>query len=147
MADAPRRRGGATSSRPESDTGRPVGAAQRFSRAQRILRRAEYDRIFRQGRRRASASFVCHILVRPGEGCKLGLAVSRKVGSAVIRNRVKRYIRETYRKVRGRLTGDTHVVIVARPGAAALTYQQAEAELIGLWRHMGVLDARGPADD
>jgi ribonuclease P protein component len=53
------------------------------------------------------------------------MAVSRKVGKAVVRNRIKRYIREIYRTHRAELPEDVHLVVVARPAAARLNYAQA----------------------
>lgn len=56
----------------------------------------------------------------------MGCAVSRKVGGAVVRNRVKRYIREVYRKHRAQLPEDVHLVIVARPAGAGWSYARWE---------------------
>ena len=69
----------------------------------------------------------------------MGLAVSRKVGSAVTRNRVKRYLREIYRAHRGELYEDVHLVIVAKPGCASLNYRQCEAALRQIFQKGEVL--------
>jgi len=58
---------------------------------------------------------------RDGQGRKIGLTVSRKVGNAVVRNRIKRYIREAYRNQRLELPEDAHIVVVARKAAAELS--------------------------
>lgn len=72
---------------------------------------------------------------------RLGLTASRKVGSAVIRNRAKRRLREIVRaqiKAGGPLKGHD-LVIVARPATASAPYAQLQAELAqGLW-HLGLL--------
>lgn len=79
-------------------------------------------------------AFILHALRQPGQGRKVGCAVSRKVGRAVVRNRVKRYIREVYRKNRARLANDVYLVIVARPCAATLDYHQCEEAIRWLFR-------------
>jgi ribonuclease P protein component len=63
---------------------------------------------------------------RDGQGRKIGLTVSRKVGNAVVRNRLKRYIREAYRTQRLELPEDAHIVVVARKAAAELSYPECE---------------------
>jgi len=72
-----------------------------------------------------------------GEGPRLGVSVSRKVGGAVDRNKVKRLLREAFRAEAGGLPDDLDVVIVARPDALELVereglagVQSAIAELV-----------------
>ena len=97
---------------------------QGFPRRERLTRKRDFKTVFEQGRKRVGRSFICYVVRREGQGRKLGLAVSRKVGSSVVRNRVKRYMREVYRTHRAQLPEDLYVVIVARPEAATLSYQQ-----------------------
>ena len=60
------------------------------------------------------------MLYLPGQaaGSRVGLTVSRKVGGAVVRNQVKRWLREAVRHERAELVGDWDVVLIARPSAA-----------------------------
>ena len=93
---------------------------QGFPREARITRKSEYDHVFKHGKKVVGRYFVCHAARREGQGRKLGLAVSRKVGPAVVRNRIKRLLREFFRTHRAALSQDTLYVVVARPACVGL---------------------------
>lgn len=85
--------------------------------------------MYQSGAKRVGRSFVVYAVQRAGQGRKMGCSVSRKVGGAVVRNRVKRYIREVYRTHRRSIPDDVFLVIVARPGSAGLSYHDCESEM------------------
>ncbi len=64
-----------------------------------------------------------------GDGSRLGVTVSSRVGNAVVRNRLKRFVREIFRQQRLSLPRPTDVVVIAKPGAQRLSYAQAATEL------------------
>ncbi|MGQ4660778.1 ribonuclease P protein component [Lysobacter sp. F6437] len=124
----------------------------RFPRTARVRAGSDFDRIFKHGRRVALPVLALHWQVdvpdvAAGKGPRLGLAVSRKVDPhAVGRNRIKRALRETFRRHRAGLV-DGDYVVVARPGAARLSGPQVgEAFLKLLQRAGAVLPGAAPTE-
>ena len=100
--------------------------APRRTKRGRLSRSAEFERVLRAGRSHGNRHFVLHAFPRDAKagdranGPRLGVSVSRRVGGAVDRNRVKRLLREAFRAEAPRLPAELDVVIVARPDALEL---------------------------
>jgi ribonuclease P protein component len=122
-----------------------AGNGQGRPQRRRLSRSAEFERVYRQGRSKANRFFVLYVFprgnddARTGEdaGPRLGLSVSRRVGGAVERTRVKRVLREAFWAEAERLPEDSDYVVVARPEAGPLAeregtpgVQAALAELV-----------------
>jgi ribonuclease P protein component len=89
------------------------------------LRRADFLRATRQGRRCATEYFVFYVFDREDAGsARLGITVTRKVGNAVRRNRIKRLVREWFRQ-RQRGIGACDLVVIAKRGISASLGQTA----------------------
>jgi ribonuclease P protein component len=99
-----------------------------YPKEARIRRRGEFLALQRQGRRRHTPHLV--VIRHPAKGpiSRLGVTVSGRVGNSVVRNRVKRLIRELFRQCRADLVPPEDVLIIAKSGADTLTYAQVATE-------------------
>ncbi|HKJ71042.1 MAG TPA: ribonuclease P protein component [Gammaproteobacteria bacterium] len=109
-------------------------ASRGFPQAQRLKRPEEFRRVFDQGSKAVGRFFV--VFARPVDGgpARLGVAVSRKVGNAVRRNRIKRVIREEFRQACG--LGRRELVVVARTSAANAGRDELVRDLRSLWKRV-----------
>ncbi|MGH8031763.1 MAG: ribonuclease P protein component [Luteimonas sp.] len=110
----------------------------RFPRQARVRTRAEFDRVFTLGTRTASPVFALHFHPDAAPP-RLGLAVSRKVDPhAVGRNRIKRVLRDAFRRLRPQLRPGVYVV-VARGGASHAPADVLRAQFASLLQRAGAL--------
>jgi ribonuclease P protein component len=100
--------------RASGDAGRPTVAARlRFPRAARLLKHANFDQVYQQGRRLFSGDMTVFFLRRPegSDGPRVGFTVGRVLGGAVVRNRIKRRMRDAVRQNLAQLKAPVDVVI------------------------------------
>jgi len=99
-----------------------------FSRQERLRKRVDFLRLSHEGQKIHSANFIVLWKERPEQSVRLGVTVSGKVGNAVVRNRVKRLVREFYRLNKD-LFAPVDYNIVAKQGAARLDFGEVSQEL------------------
>ena len=106
-----------------------------MKRRQRLSRSRDFEAVYRKGRSFSTRYVVVYAFPRDGEDTiagepRLGLAVSRKVGGAVVRNRLKRRLRAAFEELAETAAPGHDYVIAARPGLAEAAETQGFAWLV-----------------
>lgn len=102
---------------------------QTFTKKERIRKRKEYLTVYKQGVRGYSENFTI-IVSRNHSGAKrLGITVTKKVGNAVQRNRIKRLLREFFRLNKSDIADSQDIVIIVKGNIAKLNYHDVSRQL------------------
>ncbi len=91
--------------------------AERFPKSARLRKRRDFLRVQERGTKVAVGSLLALVQRNEGGVTRLGLTVSSKVGNSVVRNRIRRTLRELYRKRQGSFPAGLDLVLVARASA------------------------------
>jgi ribonuclease P protein component len=119
---------------PKGSERQPAGqSGASFPRSARLLRHSDFDRVYKQGRRHFSSNMTVFYLRQaegatperalPEQGARVGLTVGKILGGAVVRNRIKRRLREAVRQRRAVLQGAGAVDVVINPKKSVLTQE------------------------
>ena len=106
-----------------------------YPRACRLLQRAEFEAVYREGRRRSSQQFVVFCRRNGRALSRFGMSVKKALGGAVVRNRMRRRIRETLRQHRQEIAPGWDIVIHPRSSVATAPFPALAAELLQLLRN------------
>ena len=121
-----------------SEQARPGSLA--FRRERRLTRSAEFLRVKTAGRVVRGGLLLMGLLEGTGDGqFRLGVVTSKRVGSAVVRNRVRRRLREVVRRHQHAIGSGVWIVLIARPAAANASYAALEDEWLRLAKRALIL--------
>lgn len=100
-----------------------------FKKSARILKRTEFINLSKNGQKFKNEHFIAAVGPGGSETTRLGITVTKKIGCAAIRNRIKRFIREYFRLNRDRILGKWDINIIARKKVFAISSKQAFSSL------------------
>ena len=100
----------------------------------------DFGNVYKSGRSYANKYLVIYTLKNNSDRNRLGISVSKKVGNSVIRHRLKRLIKESYRLHEKVFNSGLDIVVIARKGSDACDYAGIESALLHLMKLNGTLD-------
>lgn len=104
-----------------------------------LKRSADFQKVYRDGKSYANRYLVMYVLENQTEQNRLGISVSKKVGNSVVRHRVTRLIRESYRLQEDMFNSGLDMVVIARNSAKDKNCQEIESALLHLGKLHGIL--------
>ena len=111
-----------------------------FPKQQRLTRSSQFDLVRKEGRTQRGKLLMLGVLAsNANDGLRAGFVTSGRIGGAVLRNRVRRRLREIVRKHQHEIVDPVWVVTIARTDAARATYRQLEDEWLRLARRASIL--------
>ena len=109
--------------------------------SQSLKKNRDFQNVYKKGTSFANSYLVMYILENGLQENRIGISVSKKVGNSVIRHRITRLIRESYRLNEHLFVRGLDIVVVARPGAKGRSFFEIESALLHLGRLHGILES------
>ncbi|KOP79848.1 ribonuclease P protein component [Lysinibacillus sp. FJAT-14745] len=111
-----------------------------MKKRQRVKKNDDFQKVFKKGKSFANRQFVVYFLEKEGQTeFRVGLSVSKKLGNAVTRNQIKRYIRQSIHELKDELKSNMDYVIIARQPAATMDFHEVKQGLQHVLRIAKVL--------
>ncbi|HEU4345097.1 MAG TPA: ribonuclease P protein component [Candidatus Binatia bacterium] len=106
------------------------GGKERFPKTARLRKRPQFLKLSRTGKKVHSSNFVIITKISGTAESRLGITVSGKVANAVVRNRLKRLVREVFRRHRHEFAPGLDILVIARKGDRKLSLSRVEDEIV-----------------
>ena len=119
----------------------------RFTKQERLRKKKEFEKVFQEGKVLKNGKLVLYVMPNSLGVSRLGLVVSKKVGNAVRRNRVKRLLREAYRLNKHLLKASVDVVVIPRHSLPSdVKFSHIESGFIKLLAQIKTLNPNKPEE-
>lgn len=108
----------------------------RFSES--LKKNRDFQVTYKNGKSYANKYFIMYVFKNNSDGNRLGISVSKKVGNSVVRHRVTRLVRESYRLHENIFNSGLDIVVIARNSASSVSYAIVESALLHLGKLHGI---------
>ncbi len=105
-----------------------------------LKKNSDFQKVYKRGKSYANKYLIVYIIKNDLEINRLGISVSKKVGNSIIRHRVTRLIRESYRLQEGHFQCGFDIVVVARVGVRGRSYNEVESALLHIGKLHNIID-------
>lgn len=97
-----------------------------------LKKNVDFQKVYNEGKSKANKYLVMYVLENNSDKNRLGISVSKKVGNSVVRHRLTRLIRESYRLNKKMFNSGLDIVVIARVSAKDRTFKEIESALLHL---------------
>ena len=112
-------------------------------RSESLKKNADFQTVYHKGTSYANRYLVMYVLNNQYTKNRLGISVSKKVGNSVVRHRITRLIRESYRLSEMNFKSGLDIVVIARPNAKGISYHEIRSSLLYLSKKHRILNEAG----
>jgi ribonuclease P protein component len=99
----------------------------------------DFRRVYELKKSKGNRFFIMYVSDYIPEKNRLGISVSKKTGNSVVRHRIKRLVRESYRLNESRFSSGLNIIVVARKEAADISFKETESAILHLAKKQGIL--------
>ena len=111
-----------------------------FKNGESEMKNKDFQIVYRKGKSYANKYLVMYLLENGTCENRLGISVSKKVGNSVVRHRITRLVRESYRLQESKFLNGYDIVVIARTSAKEKTYHEIESALVHLGKLHNIID-------
>ena len=111
-----------------------------MKKAYRVKKNSEFQEILKSGKSFANRELVIYYKEKPlQKHFRIGISVGKKIGNAVTRNRIKRYIRESFIQLEEKIVSEIDIIVIARKPVVTMNVKQVKSSLLHLLRKQRLL--------
>ncbi|MFI3236406.1 MAG: ribonuclease P protein component [Lachnospiraceae bacterium] len=104
-----------------------------------LKKNSDFQKVYKTGKSYANKYLVMYVLENGTDQNRLGISVSKKVGNSVVRHRITRLVRESYRLHEGIFNSGLDIVVIARQNAATVGFYEVDSAFLHLSKLHGII--------